>query len=122
MQFQVPQFIERESKIVGPLTLRQFMYLAVPGASAFVLYFIAPANVFIIGTTLLGIIGLVLGFVKAGGRSVPEVLFHALGFSLGPKTYFWASKKRKTGEDIAQAYQQTAQEQALAQQIKLKQK
>ena len=29
MQFQTPQFIETENKIIGPLTLKQFFYLAV---------------------------------------------------------------------------------------------
>ena len=34
MQFQVPQFIETEDKVVGPLTLRQFMYIAGAGAAS----------------------------------------------------------------------------------------
>ncbi|TSC61742.1 MAG: SsrA-binding protein, partial [Parcubacteria group bacterium Athens0416_74] len=28
MQFQVPQFIEVEDKIVGPLTFKQFVFIA----------------------------------------------------------------------------------------------
>src|SRR3989344_2665997 len=28
MEYQVPQFIEVEDKIIGPLTLKQFIYLA----------------------------------------------------------------------------------------------
>lgn len=28
MQFQVPQFIEVEDKIFGPLTFKQFVYIA----------------------------------------------------------------------------------------------
>ncbi len=121
MQFQVPQFIERESKVVGPFTLRQFMYLAVPGAFAFIIYFIAPINIFIISAIFAGIIGFILGFMKISGRSVPETVMHAFGFSLSPKTYLWKGKKRQAGADIAQTYQQTPQEQTLSQQIKLKQ-
>ena len=39
MQFQVPQFTEAEDKIVGPLTLRQFIYIAAAGGVSVMLYF-----------------------------------------------------------------------------------
>jgi len=32
MQFNVPQFIETEDKLIGPFTLKQFLYLAAGGA------------------------------------------------------------------------------------------
>ena len=38
MRFQVPQFIEVEDKIFGPLTLKQFIYLAGGGGLSFVIY------------------------------------------------------------------------------------
>ena len=42
MQFQVPQFIEIEDKIFGPLTFKQFIYLAGGGGLCFLLYTILP--------------------------------------------------------------------------------
>ena len=39
MQFQVPQFIDVENKIIGPLSLRQFLYLAGAGLISFMLFF-----------------------------------------------------------------------------------
>src|SRR3989344_5659830 len=38
MRFQVPQFIEVEDKIFGPLTLKQFIYLAGGAGLSFVIY------------------------------------------------------------------------------------
>ena len=38
MQFQVPQFIEIEDKIFGPLTAKQFFYILGGGAIIFLLY------------------------------------------------------------------------------------
>ena len=38
MNFQVPQFIEVEDKVVGPLTFKQFIYLAGGAGLAFVFY------------------------------------------------------------------------------------
>ena len=37
MEYQVPQFIEVEDKIIGPLTLKQFIYIA--GASGLCIVF-----------------------------------------------------------------------------------
>ena len=42
MRFQVPQFIEVEDKIFGPLTLKQFIYLAGAGGLVFVLWRVLP--------------------------------------------------------------------------------
>ena len=38
MRFQVPQFIEVEDKIFGPLTLKQFIYLAGGAGLSFIIY------------------------------------------------------------------------------------
>ncbi len=63
MNFQVPQFIEHEAKIVGPFTLKQFMYVGAAGGISLVLYFSAPRLVFILGTIVLGGISLALAFI-----------------------------------------------------------
>ncbi|MFB6212783.1 MAG: PrgI family mobile element protein, partial [Candidatus Magasanikbacteria bacterium] len=38
-KFQVPQFIEQKPKIVGPLTLQQFIYLASAAAVSFLSFY-----------------------------------------------------------------------------------
>jgi hypothetical protein len=43
MRFQVPQFTDVEDKIVGPLTLKQFVYLAGAGGGCIILYSFLPA-------------------------------------------------------------------------------
>ncbi|MBU1014893.1 PrgI family protein [Patescibacteria group bacterium] len=90
MRFEVPQFIEREAKIVGPLTLRQFVYLAVPGSVILFLYFLAlPFSLFLGGALALGAFGFALAFLKVGGRSLPQVLVNALYFAGGARNYVW---------------------------------
>ncbi|MBI1984703.1 MAG: PrgI family protein [Candidatus Wildermuthbacteria bacterium] len=101
MQFQIPQFIEREAKVIGPLTFRQFIYIAIPGAVAFFFYFTAPFAVFVAATAILGLIGFALAFMKTGGRSFPELLVSALRFGMSPKTYIWKKEKAKTKPDVA---------------------
>ena len=42
MRFQTPQFIEIEDRIFGPLTLKQFIYLAGSAGLAFLFYRTLP--------------------------------------------------------------------------------
>ena len=38
MKFQVPQFIATETKLIGPFTLKQFLWLASGGMLIFLLF------------------------------------------------------------------------------------
>lgn len=96
MQFQVPQFIERESKIVGPLTFKQFLYLAGAGLVLFLLYFYFAAKNFVLFMLLTFIlIGVTLSFafINIGGRPLPAVLLNLLSFSISPKIYLWRKRE-----------------------------
>ena len=82
MQFQVPQFIETEDKVVGPFTLRQFMYVAGAGLASAILYFTVTTWLWLILTLVLlgGAIG--VAFVKVEGRPLGNIIFAAFGFYL----------------------------------------
>lgn len=120
MRFQVPQFIDHEAKVIGPLTFRQFIYVGIPGALAFFLYFFAPFFVFIIASVFLGAIGLMFAFVKIGGRSLPNILMHFSSFTLSPKRYLW--HKGKAPAQTSQVQYQQPVEQPTKREIKLVQK
>ena len=67
-QFTVPQFIDVEDKIIGPITTRQFIIMLVAGLIIAALYKIFYFTLFLISS--LGVI-LVFGtvaFVKINGR------------------------------------------------------
>jgi len=93
MRFTVPQFIDYEAKIVGPLTFRQFVYVGLAGAFCFVFYFTFPFYIFIISCVVLGGGALALAFIKIGGRSLPMILENLLRFNLNPKMYIWRKKE-----------------------------
>jgi len=94
MRFVVPQFIEHEAKIIGPLTFKQFIYIGSAGAACFVLYFIVPFYVFILACFVLGVVAVALAFIKIGGRTLPAILGNFLHFSLTPKMYIWRKKEQ----------------------------
>ncbi len=48
MRYQVPQFIEIEDKIFGPLTLKQFIYLAGGGGLCLIFFSLLPLYIMVI--------------------------------------------------------------------------
>jgi hypothetical protein len=91
MNYVLPQFIEMEAKIVGPLTLKQFMYVASGAGLSFFIYFTNP-----LGTTISIVLIILimstagaLAFVKIDGIALPNVLVNALRFALSTKIYLW---------------------------------
>jgi len=93
MRFTVPQFIEHEAKIVGPLTFKQFTYIGIAGAICFILYFSVPFPLFLLASLVLIGGGMALAFLKVGGRSLPSVIGNFLSFKLTPKMYLWKKKQ-----------------------------
>lgn len=89
MQFQVPQFIETEDKIIGPLTIRQFLFLAAGSGLSFFFYFIVQTWLFAILAIMLISLAAAFAFVKVNGQSLVAVLISAINFYLRPQTYVW---------------------------------
>ncbi|KKU14612.1 hypothetical protein A3A20_02720 [Candidatus Wolfebacteria bacterium RIFCSPLOWO2_01_FULL_45_19] len=93
MQFQVPQFIETEDKIVGPLTLRQFLYFAAAAGTAFLLFFLIELWLWLIFAALFGFIASLFAFIKIEGRPVEKMLFNAFKYYWRPRLYLWQRKR-----------------------------
>lgn len=93
MRYTVPQFIEYEAKVVGPLTFGQFIFIGMAAASCFVLYFLLPLTVFLFATAIIMTIAFVFSLLKIGGRSITTILANFLKFNLGSKMYIWKKKE-----------------------------
>lgn len=91
-QFQVPQFIETEPKIVGPLTLKQFGYIGVAGMLSFFLFFTLRMEIWIVLTVLMGLIACAFAFLKYNGRPFEVMFINAALYIWKPKMYLWQRK------------------------------
>jgi len=93
MRYQVPQFIEVEDKIFGPLTFKQFIYLA--GGAGLCLLFFTLLPIYL--TVLLGlpiiVFALALAFYKVNGRPFIVSVEHAFGYFFGNKLYLWKQRE-----------------------------
>ncbi len=94
MQFQVPQFIEVEDKIFGPLTFKQFVYLAGGAGMGYVLWRILP--IYLAAPLIAAIVGLgaALAFFKYNGRPFILALEHGFFFYMRSKLYLWSNEQR----------------------------
>ncbi len=103
MQFQVPQFIETEDKIVGPLSLKQFAYVGAAAGAIMLLYFLVATWLWFIFSLVIAAVGIGLAFVKVNGKPLLKVVSSAAGFYWHPQIYLWQSENRalpKTEETL----------------------
>ncbi len=96
MQFQIPQFIEVENKIVGPLTLKQFMYLGIAAAFSFMFFFLLNTWLWFFITSILATISLSFAFVKYNGQPLPKIVWLSFNFLWKPRLYLWQREKKET--------------------------
>jgi hypothetical protein len=89
MRFEVPQFIDVEDKIFGPLTFKQFIYLAGGAGLAYVGYKIAPLPINFILIVVFAGLGLLLAFYKLNNRTFIELAQAYLSYQIKGKLYIW---------------------------------
>lgn len=92
MEFTVPQFIEKEAKIVGPFTFKQFIFIGIAGALSIFMYFVLPLFLtIIIAVPLIGG-AFALAFLKVSRTSLPAFIANFFTFFFKPKVYLWDKK------------------------------
>ncbi len=106
MQFQVPQFIEIEDKIFGPLTLKQFLYLAGGAGASIALYIYIPFKIIAI-ILIIPIIAfsLALTFYKINNKPFVDVVQSFFYYSIGGKLFLWKKAEKKPVSQITDQIQ-----------------
>ncbi len=92
MEFTVPQFIEKEPKIVGPFTFKQFIFIGIAGGICIFLFFTVSLFVFILAAIVLLGGAFALAFLKIGKTSLPLFIKNFFSFLFKPKVYLWKKK------------------------------
>lgn len=93
MRFEVPQFIDVEDKIFGPLTFKQFIYLAGGGGLGYVFYRLLPFPFWVLVSGPIVVFALLLSFYKLNNRPFIEIAQNWLTFKLKGKLYIWQRSK-----------------------------
>ncbi len=88
-QFVVPQFIDVEDKIFGPITTRQFLILLSASLLIFLAYKYADFSLFITVLVIVGSLALVFSFVKVNGQLFHYFLLNILQTVRKPSLRIW---------------------------------
>lgn len=91
MQFQVPQYIEVEDKLVGPLSFKQFIYLAGAGGVSYIIF---KKTSLILGIPLIAVVvgfALLLTFYprEKFGKPFIEILQSGFKYFTHSRLYTW---------------------------------
>lgn len=90
-QFVVPQFIDTEAKIIGPITVRQFVIVLIGGFVAVIAYTLADIALFVIEFLVIGSIVFLFGFFKVNGRPFHLFLINMIAAFKKPSVRVWRS-------------------------------
>ncbi|HEB01526.1 MAG TPA: PrgI family protein [Candidatus Portnoybacteria bacterium] len=89
MQANLPQFIDVEDRIIGPLTLKQFLWLLAAAGIIFILWGLFEIwLVIILAIPIIALSG-ALAFYRPQGRSFISRLLSIFQFMSKPKEYLW---------------------------------
>jgi hypothetical protein len=107
MQFHIPQYIDIEDKLFGPLTLKQAIYVAGGVGGAYVIYRLVPNYLFISAPLIVGIAVLTwaLAFYPKEklGKPFIEILEAGFNYAIKEKLYTW----KKTTKEPALGTEET---------------
>lgn len=89
MRFQVPQFVDIEDKVIGPLTLKQFAFYIIAAMVLGLLYVMVDLGLLLL--LALPIVGVALLFAHGRfyGQSFGTILLNAMTFFSGSRLYLW---------------------------------
>ncbi|PIR78457.1 MAG: hypothetical protein COU28_01490 [Candidatus Magasanikbacteria bacterium CG10_big_fil_rev_8_21_14_0_10_36_16] len=88
-QFIVPQFIDVEDKIIGPITTRQFLIMLVAGIIIFLFYRFGDFTLFIFALVLFGGLALLFSFVKINGQTFHYFVLNVVQSVKKPSLRIW---------------------------------
>ena len=96
MRFEVPQFIEIEDKIFGPLTWRQFVYVGGGISAAVAMFIVLPFIFFVLFGIPLAAVSAALAFFPVNNRPFSYFLQAIYGYFRNKRLYLWRQKAAHT--------------------------
>lgn len=89
MLFNVPQFIDVEDKIAGPLTVKQVLWLIGMGAVLFIVWTFFDTPTFFVLSVPIILIFALYAFYRPYNQSMLSFTIHGILFFFRPKLYTW---------------------------------
>ncbi|HFC10873.1 MAG TPA: PrgI family protein [Candidatus Kaiserbacteria bacterium] len=109
MEYQVPQFVEVESKIVGPLSLKQFIYIA--GGIGLCVALLRYLPIFVALLLCIPVAGLSgsLAFYKINNKPFINIIEAGARFYTSSKLFIWKKDFPVQKEELPQKISESQQ-------------
>lgn len=91
-QFVVPQFIDVEDKIIGPITVRQFLILLAGAGTSFVAYKLSDLTLFVFEFAVISLFFFTFAFIKINGKPIHYLLLNLIQTSRRARLRVWKKK------------------------------
>lgn len=96
MEYQVPQFIEVEDKIFGPLSLKQFVFVAGGVGLCVIIFLYLPVFIAVIVAIPVAGLTFALAFYKVNNKSFLDLLSAGFSFYTGGRLFLWKKNPPKS--------------------------
>lgn len=113
MQFTIPQFIDVEAKIIGPITVRQFILILAGFFLGALAYKIFDFSLFLTTVIIILIIIIMFGFAKINGRPFHHFVVNFIQTLKKAKLRVWnntlvmAAKEEEAAKKVLEIYHVT---------------
>lgn len=98
MQFLVPQFIDVEDKIFGPLSVRQFIIIIIAAGALFVSFRLADIGLFIVEALIIVLATIAFAFIRVNGRPFHYFVINLIQMTRRPQLRVW--RRDVTSEEL----------------------
>lgn len=88
-KFMVPQFIDIEDKIFGPITVRQFIIILAGGGLMFIAFKLLTFWAFALSSLLILALVITIAFLKINGMPFHFFLLNLVQTFRRPRLYMW---------------------------------
>lgn len=92
MKYEVPKFLERETKFFNFFTFKQLAIAGSLGLTLFILYYIIPRGIFIPLALLSSIATLSLMFLRINGIPLYQLVTELFAFAFNSRKYIWQKR------------------------------
>lgn len=89
MQYRVPQNIDMADKIVGPLTMIQFLYVAIGGSIVYLTLTKGGTFIFVVVGIPTGLLTLAMAFYKPQDQPFSHFILSLISYLFKPKDRVW---------------------------------
>lgn len=96
-QFQVPQFITVEDKVIGPLTVKQSFFVLGGAILIIIGNFILVPFLFWPFAAIIGVIAGTLAFLKINDVPLPTIVKNGFLYLMRPHVYIWKKEYAQKG-------------------------